>query len=112
MCPIHPSPKFDLWTAGDICWHAGKCGGEFTAYPRALNLPQPNQGLFITPAQIRHECELCLMAVPSPLKVLGFSYLHNMLHPTSLGEAESVSPAPSLPQLVLLSLISCQINLC
>lgn len=40
---------------------------------------QHNQRLFITLEQIRQDYELCLIAMPSPLKVLGFSYLHNML---------------------------------
>lgn len=40
---------------------------------------QYNQRLFITIEQIRQDCELCLIAMPSPPKVLGFSYLHNML---------------------------------
>lgn len=40
---------------------------------------QNNQRLFITIEQIRQDCELCLIAMPSPPKVLGFSYLHNML---------------------------------
>lgn len=45
----------------------------------SLIFTRHNQRLFITAEQIRQDYELCLIVMPSPPKVLGFSYLHNIL---------------------------------